>query len=341
MSNPSDNPKGSRITLKGPRKVDSREVIVSKLQAACHALNELGIDAGPPSSDLPSLETTQGLEVDSLLSAAAGSSPKAANGVSSSLIGEVDEQVIVVLGHAIDVLATAMASSGEVMREQPAITALQGLLTGGALDVNCLMSPERIHLRWQLYKQLQNLLKMPDYFVRGTNHFQSSQSHPEHGLERDHYSPSRARPVSPHQFMHHREIAAQHQHQNEIPMTSHAHGPSTQGVPPHQFLFREKSHSAGVLPLPRSGQNMTLNFNHSHMRHIVSEMPFVMAPPPLPQLTMGAGLVGEPVNGSFPIAIIVPAVSEAEGMPPSRSGARHGHVPVKQRPIHEYPGAGE
>jgi len=96
-------------------------------------------------------------------------------------------------------------------------------------------------------------------------------------------------PQSPHQFMHHPEIALQHQLTTQGGGQHRAQRETVAAAPPHQFLFREDQQeqqvlqhdparqsdskaarstdsvevrSAGVMSLPRSGQNMQLNFHH-------------------------------------------------------------------------------
>lgn len=212
--------------------------------------------------------------------------------------------------------------------EKFAMSALDDLLVGGALNINCILSHERVHLMWRLYRQIQSLMHFPHHDPRTEYGFMASiQSHvlppmlPRtrlgtpalvHGT-----LPSimHMHPQSPHQFMHHPHIAAQHQQAMESGSLE-SNRNSEPPAAPHQFLFRKEElgasakhgpwasdsskdgvttsmPSAGILPLPRSGQKMKLNFHHQPF----GQMQQTMRPPPLQQ-PMIAGHGGVPAAPS-------------------------------------------
>ena len=177
--------------------------------------------------------------------------------------------------------------------EKFANAALVALLDGGTLNINCIMSQERAHLMWQLYRQLRSL--MPPEHPLGPNPFMMGMQ--PHGLPL--LMPSgpipggmQMLPPSPHQFMH----PAQHQVYMGVPhfLDGQAHAHVSSVPAPHQFLMREShkeraSHydspyqemaeavpAGGILHMPRSGQSMKLNFHHSDFGHGASSM----GPPP-------------------------------------------------------------
>lgn len=213
--------------------------------------------------------------------------------------------------------------------ERFAMSALESLLEGTALSVNCIVSAERLHLMWYLYRQLQSLMGGPQ-----SHHFMGHMGHvgriapppptmqhdiPEGSIFISSPGSSTQRPASPHQFMHHPEIAAQYQ-QMQQPNPQHAH-PSGATSAPHQFLFRDpqdqqmawyegdanpdgaseasRSQAPGAMPLHRNGQSMKLNFHRSPLVP-PSESNAHMGPPPhVPRVILHPGTKPKPLPQGY------------------------------------------
>jgi len=145
----------------------------------------------------------------------------------------------------------------------------------------------------RLCRQLQGLMislnpapRLPDHYTLG---MQASAMTGPVVVDGSAHTAMSMQPQSPHQFMHHPEIVLQHQSTPQRGAQHRVQAETVAAAPPHQFLFREgqqeqqvpqhdsarqsdskaargtdpmKVRPTGIMPLPRSGQNMQLNFHH-------------------------------------------------------------------------------
>lgn len=205
----------------------------------------------------------------------ASSTPLSTERVAAESVGTVDEDMLLLVRSTIDIFnnyllrqdqhaGPSSSSAGpqqskqsdvvgkDTRHERYAIKTLGDLLEGGVLNVNCSISIQRMHLMFRLYRQLGNVMIPRHYFVSAqmqlmpTVHTMqgpmwSSGTPAAYG--RGHGPPGHGTvsgaaqtfPPSPHLFMHHASIAAQHQ----PPTHGSPSKPQDHTAAPHQFLFRE------------------------------------------------------------------------------------------------------
>lgn len=247
-------------------------------------------------------------DVDALLFAVAGSSPSAEKDVSPIFIGAMDNDMLSMIRIATGIFRSQTVTKNNaalrthspkkpqrgnggrgdkgrlnIDKERFAMTALQALTKGGAMNVNCIVSRERLHLTWRLYAQLRMLVFPPASYHQGNPFLINGMPHGVIPIQMVAAPPNpgimAAQPLSPHQFMHHPDIAAQYQ-QPMQPLQPGA--PQDFPAPPHQFIFQQEmlghqptpkqrngTHMAvseqmnGEIPLQRSGLKLKLSRNHS------------------------------------------------------------------------------
>ncbi|KAK6002880.1 hypothetical protein QM012_001630 [Aureobasidium pullulans] len=185
----------SSIVLSGslssmPQQLDSPEVIIRKLQNACHALEGLNKPSVIPQHH--ALSTTTALKdkdendsIDALLAAAVGShqaEDSQETNLTESYAGEPDGEVNLLILKAVEILRYHIASirrlatdQERVARlgkhakesdwntdtEQLVLSSLEPLLSGGAMNIGCIISTKRANLLSQLYSQLTRFVTAP------------------------------------------------------------------------------------------------------------------------------------------------------------------------------------
>ncbi|KAG9567129.1 hypothetical protein KCU71_g4021, partial [Aureobasidium melanogenum] len=237
-----------------PQQLDSPEVIIRKLQNACHALAELNIPNALPQHNT-SLTTTvlkdmDGHDsVDALLTAAAGydqAEDYQKMGSTDSYAGEPDEEVSLLINKAIEILRYHIAivrgfatdqersvSQGKhskrtdwnTDKEQLVLSSLEPLLYGGATNTGCIIPTKRANLLSQLYSQLIHFVTAPHIALSRT--VQLIQHH-ENSLnaQRHIVAPSKKRP------------------HGQVQKTKAVKVPA-----PHKFLSRQKNPKVVESPL--------------------------------------------------------------------------------------------
>ncbi|KAG9944017.1 hypothetical protein KCU85_g8280, partial [Aureobasidium melanogenum] len=171
-----------------PQQLDSPEIVIEKLQNACHALQGLNMPNVSPQHQMPST----GLKdigahdsVDALLAAAAGCQQVEDNqetDLTGSYAGEPDQEIGLLISKAIEILRYHLAtvrrlaadqkrspSQGKHSKdtnwntdtEQLVLSSLEPLLYGGATNIGCIIPIKRANLLSQLYSQLIHFATAP------------------------------------------------------------------------------------------------------------------------------------------------------------------------------------
>lgn len=171
------------------------EIIIKKLQVACHALSNLNIPApilriDPPSPPREQSEPTTKEQVNYLLSAAMDDSLVEVKELASPHVGSLDEDLDVMVRNAMQILRSNIveknqlagrlrtasrqssgrggrskrpaAAAHSVDTEKFAISALGNLVDSRALNINSIISKERSYLIRHIYQQLLALLTIPN-----------------------------------------------------------------------------------------------------------------------------------------------------------------------------------
>ncbi|KAF1350092.1 hypothetical protein BDV97DRAFT_369571 [Delphinella strobiligena] len=290
--------------------------------------------------------------VDNLLLAAAGSSPTAEKNLSLLFIGTMDDDMDLLVKNAIQIFRSNLVTKNQLAahlsggtarsrgsrkakgsenglynadKERFAMASLERLLDGNALNVNCIISRERVHMMWYLYRQLQSLMSVGDPNPQRDPYFSPGmQAVPMPHL-------IQPRPASPHQFMQRSQIDSQHQHVDSSPPQSQEHPISPRQ--PHQFLFTQ----AYASPYPSAGkvavqskQKRPETSNHSSQStypeinriqhgHGIPGMQQNMGPPPFPYVTRfpHAGMAMGTPYGHLPRQSMTPISANGTAMAPN------------------------
>ncbi|GAB7338328.1 hypothetical protein MBLNU457_4638t1 [Dothideomycetes sp. NU457] len=317
---------------------DDAPTIIRKLQTAIHALSGLNVPS-PPRPLITDDETSSSKAqpepesfVDALLLAAGADSPEPAKEPPrdlSKMTGTLDLDLRILINNAVQLLRSSMVAkvhlnaikprgrpkrdagiSAAIEADRFAMTSLEAVAKSNAINVNCIMTPQRANLTWHLYISLVYLVTPPQ---------QMQMMGPFHGPPPfdPRYGPQNAA-----------TMVGTHMHPSHMPQAQLP----LNGQAPHQFLLRDqqnmhpgpanhvsfdrvKMYTPGYVP--RGGQRVNLLERSGQTLNLMFQQPMSE------QLSPIGVPYGHPATNMMP----PPGVAFPPGMPHVIGGSRTSSTP--------------